>query len=203
MVRLIPDTEPAPTISTESESRDRWVVVDGRSEEFAREPRTLDEPAATSAPTLTASMDNGDAHWSERPAPTIVTTRRSKDGLLVGRQLPEGEGENVGGWGYDRPATTTTTTDPRVFQPGGHHEKGEQSHNAVRVTTQEAAVLQSFPPDYPWQGSRTAVFTQIGNAVPPLMARAVIAALLAAGNPRAEEREVMSPRKERGSFTGA
>jgi hypothetical protein len=38
--------------------------------------------------------------WSE-PSPTIVTTRRSVDGLIVGRQLPPGEGVNVGGHGWD------------------------------------------------------------------------------------------------------
>jgi DNA (cytosine-5)-methyltransferase 1 len=75
-------------------------------------------------------------------------------------------------------ARTATWADPRVFQPGGHHTPGAQSENAVRVTVLEASTLQSFPPDFPWQGSRTAQFRQIGNAVPPLLARAILAALL-------------------------
>lgn len=72
-----------------------------------------------------------------------------------------------------------------VFQPGGHHGEGEQSQNAVRVTLQEAAIFQGFPPDYPFAGSRTKQFEQVGNAVPPPLARAVIEALL---TPAAEER---------------
>lgn len=84
-----------------------------------------------------------------------------------------------------RPATTVAG-DPRLSSPN-HHNHGEQNGNAIRVTEQEAAILQSFPPGHPFQGSRTKRFEQIGNAVPPLLAEAILRALL--DMPAQEERK--------------
>lgn len=42
-----------------------------------------------------------------------------------------------------------------------------------RLTVEESAVLQSFPVGYRFCGSQSSRYTQIGNAVPPLLAEAI------------------------------
>lgn len=46
-----------------------------------------------------------------------------------------------------------------------------------RITVEEAAALQSFPLNWQWKGPRNAVYRQIGNAVPPLLAERVAIAV--------------------------
>ena len=80
-------------------------------------------------------------------------------------------------WTDERPSTTIVGSfRPEVVAAPGYRTTVSRQNAAgsVRVTVAEAAVLQSFPPDHPWQGSKTKQYQQVGNAIPPLLAEAVL-----------------------------
>jgi DNA (cytosine-5)-methyltransferase 1 len=80
-------------------------------------------------------------------------------------------------WTRRRPATTLLG-DSRVTAPGSWPRCGRRAEivrgRPVRVSVEQAGVLQGFRHDYPWQGSRSQRFAQIGNAVPPPVAAHVL-----------------------------
>jgi DNA (cytosine-5)-methyltransferase 1 len=90
-----------------------------------------------------------------------------------------------GQWWINRPSTTLAG-DPRCFPPGGHiandgrdnSKMVGRSENTIRLTIRDALILQSFRPNYPVQGGKTKQFEQIGNAIPPRMATAILRSLV-------------------------
>jgi DNA (cytosine-5)-methyltransferase 1 len=97
---------------------------------------------------------------ADEPAPTL-----GAQGLAKGRDV----------WTRERPARTVAGD---VSKWSREPQSDGQQKDAVRVTLEEAAILQSFPLDYPFQGTKSKRFEQIGNAVPPLLARAILSSLL-------------------------
>jgi DNA (cytosine-5)-methyltransferase 1 len=81
-----------------------------------------------------------------------------------------------GQWVFQRPATTVCA-DPRLAAPGHRDRAGGEPQfgdESVRLTVEEAAVLQGFPPGVELVGSKTARFRVVGNAVPPSLAAAIV-----------------------------
>ncbi|AQU70155.1 DNA cytosine methyltransferase [Streptomyces niveus] len=64
---------------------------------------------------------------------------------------------------------------PEPANPGGADTGQLVVPESIRITAQEAGLLQTFPADYPWAGNKGQRFSQIGNAVPPRLAAHLLA----------------------------
>ena len=74
-------------------------------------------------------------------------------------------------WGRLKWNELSPTIDTRFDTPSNGTNSHPELHRAI--TPREAARLQSFPDDFVFLGKKTEITKQIGNAVPPLMARAI------------------------------
>jgi DNA (cytosine-5)-methyltransferase 1 len=163
-----------------------WALRNGTQKNAA--VRELDEPAGT----LFFGARCNDVSWvlrnGNQPNAAIRAGDEPAPTMAFGNNAARIE------WVQQRPATTVCATD-RIAPPGHRDRsaKGESqfaSPETVRITQAEAAVLQSFPANHPWQGSRTKQFEQIGNAVPCLLAEHVIATAFGIPMAAADDGEV-------------
>lgn len=156
-------------------------------------PSHADEFVAAS--TRSATVRNG-----SQPASTILANAAKQGGWKPGGGRDDAQAVEIddpsptitakasGQWWWTRPATTVQG-DTRIWPPGhkinaddrrrlGDHAAeryGDRAGtNAIKVTLDELAALQTFPPGYPFRGNKNERSTQIGNAVPPLLAHCII-----------------------------
>lgn len=109
---------------------------------------------------------------SEEPTFTI---RASAGGTEPGGFVLRPE---IEAWKWKHAPATTVAGDPRITARE-HHHHGEQSKTSLKLTVDEAALFQTFPAGFDWAGGKGDQFLQIGNAVPPLLGRHVLAAATA------------------------
>ncbi len=162
---------------------------------LASKSRDMDAPSPTHAknpePSLFGSellpwVTMAEALGWGRPSPswTICSgVHGAPDAFMSGgsgiRSNLIGEIER-GEWWRTRPSTTIVGSfRPMIVAgPGVDLTRPRQEREgSVRITPEDALVLQSFPRDYPVQGSVTKQYEQTGNAVPPLLAAHVLSAV--------------------------
>lgn len=139
---------------------------------------TLDDGIASEAEEREETGGEARQHWR-----SMGDVLAKPVGTHLGRATPFLVRSNYGSSGIpgrrgvrsDRqPATTVTGRISRfvVFQ----HLDEKIVYEGSRFSMNEAGMLQSFPPDYPWSG--TAQAQQVGNAVPPLFGAHLLSAAL-------------------------
>jgi len=84
------------------------------------------------------------------------------------RKHKSGSGDVMGRLMWSKPSVTIRT---EFFKP----EKGRYLHPEEHrpITHAEAAFIQGFPESFLWCGNKTSIARQIGNAVPPPLAKAI------------------------------
>ncbi|WP_344463481.1 DNA (cytosine-5-)-methyltransferase [Kitasatospora kazusensis] len=160
--------------------RPRAVLVALRPDAFDRfrwpEPDSAGRTASTVGEVLYESM--AVAGWelaedwavrADQVAPTLCGGSRKHGGPDLGPSRARQAWARLG--------VNGSSLADKVPQPG--------DQLPVRLTVEQTALLQGFPPEWRFSGTKTARYRQVGNAFPPPVAEAVgrrIAAALAASS---------------------
>lgn len=109
-----------------------------------------------------------EATSSDSPA-TCIRTASGGGGIPSIRLTPGNGGNLPAPRSADQPAHAVAASCPIGGKVGRR-----------RLTPAECAILCGFPPDYPFQGGKSAAYRQIGNCVAPVMAEVIGRAILGA-----------------------
>ena len=77
------------------------------------------------------------------------------------------------GWQILDPNKPSYTISARYWKDGADALVKYSEEKIRMLTERECARIQSFPDDYEFVGSKRQIYTQIGNAVPPLLIKAI------------------------------
>jgi DNA (cytosine-5)-methyltransferase 1 len=191
--RVGPVTLPEPTHSRDGcDGPPKWKTVRSAIDRVARTPETTELPSSkieVFGESVPGVFKSNDIHIGRNPRP-LSLARYDCVPPGGGRfDLPDelmppcwakktvGTTDVMGRMRWAAPSLTIRT---EFFKP----EKGQYLHpqwdaknadNRVNrpITHLEAALLQTFPRDFLWCGTKIGIAKQIGNAVPPVLANAI------------------------------
>lgn len=127
--------------------------------------------------TICKSVPPG-GNWKD--IPEDVPSQRIAN---IRKSYEAGEGSRSTYYGRLHPSRPSYTINTYFTRPGNgchiHYDYEGGQHRTI--SHREAARLQSFPDNFEFVGSKTSIATQIGNAVPPLLAYQIARKLPFAG----------------------
>ncbi|MFI2081999.1 DNA cytosine methyltransferase [Streptomyces rubiginosohelvolus] len=153
----------------------------------------IDDPRAAEA------LKEWHGKASKGVAPTLVGGSKKHGGADLGPTRAKKAWAALGVCGLG------VANDSEEMKKQESYERDLFSAAGPKLTVEQAAIIQGFPPSWKFKGRKTAAYRQVGNAFPPPVAQAVgeqIIAALKAGKEAGVVAAVRQPRSE-GSETGS
>lgn len=138
--------------------RKRWIVLGTRGSKPISYPQPTKSPMECGS-TFARSLDG---------VPNHITRQHKADSVMRYMVLAPGERDHLGRVDRLDPHKPSKTVIAGGVKGGGRSHLHPYIPRTISV--RECARLQTFPDDYVFAGTTARQFTQVGNAVPPMLA---------------------------------
>lgn len=168
--RFIPHTDPGPKVP---EVIRRWFTNDGPGGYLQHESRShMGMDLARYLFAATYARHTGISPRLNNFPPGLLPEHKNAKDVAVGGKAPFMDRFRV------QIANQPSTTVVSHIAKDGHYYIHYDPSQCRSLTVREAARLQTFPDNYFFEGNRTEQYTQVGNAVPPLLAHKIAVSVL-------------------------